>query len=332
MTKRKKLQQTTKFLAATALVTTAIAPTVQAEEVSVSTIADARALELKQTVTVEGVVTTAPGFAGSNQSFYIQDETGGMFIYTKEEGYAVGGTVRVTGQVSAYNDELQVSASTIEKVEGTTTITPQEATVTADNQGQLITLKGVKISGLTKLDYGAFEFVAKKDGQADVAVKLDNRSGYTYDQFVAAGFNSGDIVDVTGISGNPKGTFTLKAIGEAAFTLVEDGVEEVVEIPTTDVAAARAAAVGDIVKFKGVITSKPGFNGAGSFYVQDDTAGIFIYSPGSGFSVGQEVIVEGKRDAYNGEVQIRPTNIEIVGMKELPAVQTVAPAAIDDSY
>lgn len=334
MTKRKNVQQATKFLAATALITTAVAPTVQAEEVTVSTIADARALELNQAVTVEGVVTTAPGFAGSNKSFYIQDATGGIFVYVKETDVKIGDKVRITGSLAAYKGELQLSNPTIEQLPSTgEQVTPAEETVTADNQGELITLKGVKISGLTKLnDEGTFEFVAKKDGQADVAVKLDNRSGYKYDQFVAAGFNSGDIVDVTGVAGNPDGTFLLKAIGEAAFTLVEDGVEEAVEIPTTDVATARAATVGNIVKFQGVITSKPGFNGAGSFYVQDDTAGIFLYSPGSGFSVGQEVIVEGKRDAYNGEVQIRPTSVEIVGTKELPAVQTVTAEAIDDSY
>ena len=189
MTKRKKLQQTTKFLAATALVTTAIAPTVQAEEVSVSTIADARALELKQTVTVEGVVTTAPGFAGSNQSFYIQDATGGMFVYVKETDVNIGDKVRVTGSLAAYKGELQLSNPTIEQLPSTgEQVTPVEETVTADNQGELITLKGVKISGLMKSnDQGTFEFVAKKDGQADVAVKLDSRSGYTYEPIRSSG-------------------------------------------------------------------------------------------------------------------------------------------------
>ena len=325
-------QPTTKFLAAAALIATVATPAVQAADVTVSTIKDARVAG--QDVVIEGVITTAQGFAGSDKAFYVQDETGGIFVYTKETGYSVGDVVRVTGTVSERNGELQVGTPAIEKIERTLTVAPKEQTVTMDNQGQLLLLKDVTIADVTEQSYGTFEFTAKKEGQADVTVRLDNRSGYTYTKFIEAGFNNGDVVDVTGIAANYNGKLQLKALGEAAFTLVKDGVdaEQPEEIVATDVAAARTAAVGETVKFKGVITSKPGFNGAGSFYVQDDTAGIFIYSPGSGFSVGQEVIVEGKREAYNNEVQIRPTRVEIVGTKALPAAQIVEAEKIDASY
>lgn len=333
---KQALQHTTKFLAAAALVATVATPTVQAADttdVSVSSIQDAR-VEGKH-VKIEGVITTAQGFAGSDKAFYVQDETGGLFVYTKETGYNVGDVVQLEGTVSTYNGELQLNKPTIQKIERELTVTPKEEAVTMNNQGQLVALKDVTIANVKEGSNGTFEFTAQKEGQDDVTVRLDYRSGYTYAQFIEAGFNNGDVVDVTGISANYNGKLQLKALGEQAFTLVAEGVEEEApapELTVTDVATARAAAVDETVKFKGVITSKPGFNGAGSFYVQDETAGIFIYSPGSGFSVGQEVIVEGKRDAYNNEVQIRPTNIDIVGTKELPAPQVVEAKNIDASY
>lgn len=325
------MQKTTKFLAAAALVATVVAPTAQAEEtVTVSTIKDARVVG--ETVTVEGVITTMPGFASSNKAFYIQDTTGGILINTSNDTFVAGDVVRVSGTVDEKNGELRLNEPTIEKIERDITATPKEQTVTLENQGELLSLNGVKITQLEEQNYGTFEFVATKEGQEDVKVRVDNRSGIKYSEFIAAGFNNGDIMNVQGISAKYNETLQLKALGKDAFTLVEDGVEEVVEVKQTDILTARKAAVDDTVKFKGVITSKPGFNGAGSFYVQDETAGIFLYAPGSGFSVGQEVVVEGKRDAYNGEVQIRPTNVEIVGTKELPAVQTVAPADITGEH
>lgn len=332
MTKHSTLRKSTQFLTAAALTATVIAPVVQAEEAqAVSTIADAR-LAIDTTVTIKGTVTTVPGFAGSNKAFYVQDDTAGVFIYTKDDSISIGDIVEVTGKVSERNGEVQIASTQITTVAQGEVPTPQDAWVTTENQGQLVRLSGITISDLTADDYGTFEFTANKEGQEGIAVRLDNRSGYNYEAFVEGGYNNGDIIDVVGVAANYNGKLQLKAIGEAAFTLVEDGKEPEITLPTTSIQEARDVADGTAVKFQGVITTKPGFNGSKAFYVQDDTAGMYVYSSQAGLSVGQEVVIEGKRETYNNELQVKPASIDVIGTKELPAAQVVTAANIDASY
>lgn len=330
MLKRSTLRKSTQFLAAAALTATIVTPAVQAEEVvATSTIADARTAEKGSVVTIQGTITTAQGFAGSNAAFYVQDETGGVFVYTRDTGFAVGDVVEITGTTDEYNGEIQISGTpTITKVAAGEAVVAEAGWVTANNQGQLVALEDVTITDLVAQgDKGTFEFKATKDGQEPLTVRVDYRSGYTYEQFIEAGYNDGDIVTVEGIAANFNGTLQLKALGDA-FTLVQDGVAtEKEEVAISPIADVRHVDNGTAVKFQGVITTKPGFNGSKAFYVQDETGGVYVYSSHAGLSVGQEVVVEGTHDIYNNEIQIRPTAIEVVGTKALPQpVMTTAEA------
>jgi DNA/RNA endonuclease YhcR with UshA esterase domain len=71
---------------------------------SVTVIADARALSLGSTVTVEGVVTVPSGvFAAStfDQGFALQDETAGIYVSIADNpGLDIGHRVRVTGELA----------------------------------------------------------------------------------------------------------------------------------------------------------------------------------------------------------------------------------------
>ena len=87
----------------------------------------------------------------------------------------------------------------------------------------------------------------------------------------------------------------------------EDIVKVEKELNYLTVQEARNAAENSIVTVKGVITAIHGNN----FYLQDNTAAIYVYLPGSAvgfgehFTPGNEVIITAKRDTYNGLIQLR---------------------------
>ncbi|RCW65890.1 5'-nucleotidase C-terminal domain-containing protein [Saliterribacillus persicus] len=179
------------------------------DELGEVTIADARDAEPGTEVTVEGIVTTTPGAWGSD-GFYMQDETGGTYVFG-DESVNVGDTVKLTAKTASYNGEFQLSSVSELVITGSTDIpTPivlSPAGIDDSNQGELVILKGAKISGLEEVnDYGTFEFTATKDGET-ILVRVDNRTGLAFSNFT---FEDGDIVDVSGISSVFNGVYQLK--------------------------------------------------------------------------------------------------------------------------
>lgn len=169
------------------------------QEIGEVTIAEARNAEAGTLVTVEGIVTTTPGAWGSN-GFYMQDETGGTYVYG-DDSVSIGDIVTFTAKAASYNNEFQLSSVTGLEITGTTDVPkPIELSPKAiddSNQGEMVSLKGVTISGLEEVnDYGTFEFKASKDGES-ILVRVDNRTGLVFSDFE---FEDGDVVDLTGIS------------------------------------------------------------------------------------------------------------------------------------
>lgn len=80
----------------------------------------------------------------------------------------------------------------------------------------------------------------------------------------------------------------------------------IVTIPDlTTIAAARAAADNDYVTVQGVITSEPGIFGGSGFYLQDGTAGVYIYpSKATGYHVGDKIKITAQKIIYNTEVEL----------------------------
>lgn len=96
------------------------------------------------------------------------------------------------------------------------------------------------------------------------------------------------------------------------------------------IAAARGAAEGTVVTIQGVITSEPGVFGGQGFYVQDETAGIYVFQTAAGYHAGDLIRISATRTLYNGEVELEnPVLIEKRGTSPLP--QPLVQEAVTDA-
>lgn len=103
---------------------------------------------------------------------------------------------------------------------------------------------------------------------------------------------------------------------------------------TATIAEARAAVGTDrTVQIQGTVTTTPGSWGGKAFYVQDETAGVYVFSSSAeagSLAVGDIVKITGKTSLYSGEVQFNSPTIERLSTGTAPAPQTVT-LPIDDS-
>lgn len=90
------------------------------------------------------------------------------------------------------------------------------------------------------------------------------------------------------------------------------------------VAEARTKAVGTTVTVEGVVTSKPGLFGGQAFYLQDDTAGIYVFQNTSGFNVGDKVKVTAPTTVYNSELELT----DVVAIEKTGTAPVPAPALV----
>lgn len=188
----------------------------------VDSLAKARTMKDKL-IQVDAIVTTGTGFWGGN-SFYVQDDTAGMFVFTSSADVSPGDQVRMTGSVSEYGGELQLQPNTVKvlssnnKLPGVQSITP--AGVNEDTQGEQIELKNVTITGLKSVnDYGTFEFSAKAENDETITIRNDNRNGLSFEQFTKQ-YKEGDLVHVTGIASKFNDSYQVKTLGFESFDLV----------------------------------------------------------------------------------------------------------------
>lgn len=185
-----------------------------------TTVAAARAKGEGSLVTVEGVVTTEPGAFGG-QTFYLQDDTGGIYVYQNASGYHQGDVVKLTATTSLYNTELELGD--IVQIEKTGTADLPDPivaeTVNDDNQGQLLQLKDATITNIvTATPSGSFEFDAV-NGDMTNHVRVDVRTGLSLSDFP---YEEGDKVDITGVAAIFKGVYQVKPRGLADFAEVEE--------------------------------------------------------------------------------------------------------------
>ncbi|WP_205166923.1 5'-nucleotidase C-terminal domain-containing protein [Alteribacter salitolerans] len=106
--------------------------------------------------------------------------------------------------------------------------------------------------------------------------------------------------------------------------------EEPGPVEPVSISEAREASNGDTVYVEGVVTSQPGAWGAQGFYIQDDTAGIYVYQFDEGaVSKGDTVKVTGARGDFNGELQIADLEtLEVTGSADVPAPLELTPAEV----
>jgi DNA/RNA endonuclease YhcR with UshA esterase domain len=240
-------------------------------------IKDARATN-NTLVTVTGVVTSKPGIFGGT-GFYLQDATGGLYIYPSSANFSVGDVVSVSGKLSPYNTEQEMGTVLAMTKTGTASVpAPQVATSVNDaNQGQLVTLQNVKIANLVSAaPSGSFEFDAlAADGTTAAHVRVDTRIGLNQSQFA---YKEGQIVDISGVAAIFKGVYQLKPL--AATDIVGDTVA-----PTTQAS----------------VSGTPNDNG---WYNQDVMVTLTATDDKSGVATTEYSVTDGTWQPYNGPITI----------------------------
>lgn len=170
-------------------------------ETKVSKIADARSKEDGTDVVVEGTVTTGAG--NFFDSFYLQDDTGGIMAFQEvpDGSLKAGDKVRVYGHMKTFenNKELEFTsfASDVIKIGSGDPIQPKTVTTgeatSAANQGLLVKVTGKVVS---KFDDNSYVI---NDGSGDVLVFTD---GYIVNQSGAVPLlKKGDTLEAVGLSG-----------------------------------------------------------------------------------------------------------------------------------
>ena len=131
--------------------------------------------ELGYKYTIEGVVTSnASGYDKETAFFdciYVQDETGGINIFPVDGSYKLGDVVRISGTTSAYQGEIQLSVSSIEKIGEAEPVAPTAITAAQLNsrsvEGMLVTVKG-SVVNITMAN-GLVESIYVQDSSGEVA-------------------------------------------------------------------------------------------------------------------------------------------------------------------
>lgn len=116
------------------------------------------------------------------------------------------------------------------------------------------------------------------------------------------------------------GTNLITSAVQIADVPTEELPEEGNPIPSQiTVSEARGKAQGTVVTLEGVVTTEPGSFGGQAFYLQDDTAGIYVFQTLSGFHKGDIVKITAPLTLYNTEIELTdPVAIVKTGTASLP--------------
>jgi DNA/RNA endonuclease YhcR with UshA esterase domain len=202
---------------------------------------------------------------------------------------------------------------------------PFQIRVVADNMVPHSTISGLNI-GIYLPGGTQVAQVQNPDGSWPTAYGYSAQFSLTADQF---GHASKDLT--VRIKPGTTGTANLRlrigsnAVKTEAVTIgnvpAEPLPKDGVPVPAlSTIADVRTKAPGTTVTIEGVITTKPGIFGGQGFYVQDGTAGIYVFQTQSGFNVGDRVKLSGGLELYNQELEV--TNliaVEKTGTADVPA-------------
>jgi len=135
------------------------------------------------------------------------------------------------------------------------------------------------------------------------------------------------------VTGSLEAYFSVSGLkSPTAYTLISEGETPPEAEVMENIAAARSVTDGDkLIKVSGTVTTGTGFWGGQAFYLQDTSAGIYVFTSSADVNPGDIVELEGKVSPYSGELQIQPTKIsKISSGNELPLQQIITPAGVND--
>lgn len=190
----------------------------------VITVQAAKSLQIGDFVMVEGVATVGQG-RHRDDNIYVQDATSGIQVFGVPSGLGVteGDSLRVTGELGEFNDELQVVNPAITVIGDGTVPDP-------------VVLTGAEINALTNVgelvraENATLVEVGDEDGLGRHNVTLEGEDGETFqlrvegglvDEVPASSWEVGATYHVTGALGNFRGTAQLKPRTAADIERVE---------------------------------------------------------------------------------------------------------------
>ncbi len=133
------------------------------------------------------------------------------------------------------------------------------------------------------------------------------------------------------ITGSLEAYFTTAGLkSPTAYTILALG--EAPPVPTAvDTLAKARTMLGELISVDAIVTTGTGFWGGKAFYIQDDTAGMYVYTSSASVAPGDKVRLVGTVSSYSGEIQFQPNTIEVLSINTtLPAVQTITPAGVNE--
>ena len=305
---------------------------------AIATIAQARALPVGSTVTVEGVVTAGTGVYSSTTA-YFQDETAGIVLFLGSSPFstldlAVGDSIRVTGVTSTFSQELQIGGGAALEVEVLGRVAPRAPeTVTVQDilnneyQGELVTINALTIDSIPATPTGGNFNIKVHDATGSMIVFFDTDAGIHSSIFAV-----GQVWNMTGVGTSFNALREIKPRSQLDIVLTSNPGG------TISIATARALPNGQVVTVTGVVTAGPQpdtvFAG-NSFYVQDNTGGVNVFCGGTGGSpctsigAGDSVTVTGSTGAFSGEEQIAGSAAQTLTITEHGSGTIPTPVTID---
>ncbi|MDR6881137.1 OmpL47-type beta-barrel domain-containing protein [Bacillus sp. 3255] len=97
------------------------------------------------------------------------------------------------------------------------------------------------------------------------------------------------------------------------------------------ISEARGQSTGTLVTVEGVVTTEPGAFGGQAFYLQDESAGIYVFQSQSGFHQGDKVKITASTAVFNTELELAdPVAIAKTGVSALPVPVPVTAVTNDN--
>lgn len=162
-----------------------------------------------------------------------------------------------------------------------------------------------------------FSMTANSKGIATKDITVQIKSGTTGAANLRLRLNGSNLVT------------TPVTIANVPAEALPDDSNQTPEVALSTISEARAKAVGTQVLVEGVVTSEPGIFGGQGFYLQDETAGIYVFQTQSGFHKGDKVKINASLTEYNTELELDDlVSIEKVGTATVPSAKNVT--SLDD--
>ena len=302
-------------------------------QIQTSTVAEALAFAVGETVTVRGVVGAfhvgSTNYPDSRQGLYLFDTTGAIYVY----GYQLAGSVEIGDEIvieakrAEHNGAAQLATPNLvgdklsegnaiprDAAKSDVTIGDLAADLNGNYFGLYLIFENVTVKKIDGGTYVSYTLLDANGNEVNLYSGGNSSEFAVYDQYIGKTLKLSYMVN----GKNSKGTKWRGHIVEILevggdFAPGQGGNPDGGEVPTDTitVAEAIAASVNSEVVVKGVVAGfhVGNYNNAPSIqgcYIADTTGIIYVYGyiVAQNVAVGDEIIVTAKRAEHNGAYQL----------------------------